>query len=29
MIRKSVQRFSEKIMLNQSAMTIQPDLIAL
>jgi len=32
MIRKSVQRFSEKIMLNQrakAAMTIQPNRIAL
>jgi len=32
MIRKSAQRFSEKIMLKtttQSAMTIQPNLIAL
>jgi len=32
MIRKSVKRFSEKIMLkpkSQSAMTIQPNLIAL
>jgi len=29
MIRKSVQRFSEKIMLKQSAMMIHPDLIAL
>jgi len=30
MIRKSVKRFSGKIMLlNQSAMTIHPDLIAL
>jgi hypothetical protein len=32
MIRKGVQRFSEKIMLktiNQSAMTVRPNLIAL